>query len=68
LRHCLGLIAGWALVSEHRGHLVLGGELPRCQAHHGHHSTHYIQDDIPQLVIDSIRKVVDTVRSSQPGS
>jgi pimeloyl-ACP methyl ester carboxylesterase len=32
------------------------------------HSTHYIQDDNPQLVIDSIRDVVDIVRDDEPGS
>ncbi len=31
-------------------------------------STHYIQRDNPQLVVDSIREVVDSVRSAQPGS
>lgn len=31
-------------------------------------STHYIQNDNPQLVVDSIREVVDSVRSAQPGS
>jgi pimeloyl-ACP methyl ester carboxylesterase len=30
-------------------------------------STHYIQEDNPQLVVDSIREVVDSVRSAQPG-
>ena len=31
-------------------------------------STHYIQNDNPQLVVDSIREMVDSVRSAQPGS
>ena len=31
-------------------------------------STHYIQDENPQLVIDSIREVVDSVRSAEGGS
>ena len=30
-------------------------------------STHYIQKDNPQLVVDSIREVVDSVRRAQPG-
>ncbi len=45
---------------------LLAARFPGAEHITDTHSSHYIHDDNPQLVIDSIREVVDIVRSPEP--